>query len=69
MLWKLAHPFDLDDDEVADAQIMVEEMKALFPEHEPMPAEIGNLVVPEVMAGGQEIGRATLYHCFFTDAW
>lgn len=66
---RLFHPFDLDDDEIADAQIMVDEMKALFPEHEPMPPNIGNIVVPDVMAGNQRIGKATLYHCFFTDAW
>lgn len=63
------YPFDLNDDEVADAQIMVDEMKLLYPEHEPMPPEVGNIVVPDVMAGNQMIGRATLYNCFFTDAW
>lgn len=63
------YPFELDEDEVADAQIMVDEMKVLFPQHEPMPPNIGNLVVPDVMAGNQMIGRATLYHCFFTDSW
>ena len=63
------YPFDLDDDEIADAQIMVDEMKVLYPEHEPMPPDIGNIVVPDVMAGNQAIGRATLYQCFFTDAW
>jgi hypothetical protein len=47
----------------------VDEMKLLFPQHEPMPPNIGNLVVPDVMAGNQMIGRATLYHCFFTDSW
>lgn len=63
------HAFDLDEDEKADAQIMIDEMKLLFAEHEPMPPEIGNIVVPDVMAGNQELGKATLYHCFFTDSW
>jgi hypothetical protein len=66
---RLFQPFNLYDDELVDAQIMVEEMKALFPEHEPMPPEIGNIVVPSVMAGNQAIGKATLYHCLFTDSW
>lgn len=61
--------FDLDDDEKADAQIIVDEMKQLFPEHEPMLPDIGNIVVPDVMAGNQELGKATLYHCLFTDSW
>ena len=63
------YPFDLNDDEVADAQVMVEEMKLLYPEHEPMPQNVGNIVVPDVMAGNQFIGKTTLYQCFFTDAW
>lgn len=61
--------FDLDDDETTDAQVMVGEMKLLFPDYEPMPPEIGNIVVPDVMAGNQELGKATLYHCFFMDSW
>lgn len=61
--------FDLDDDEKADAQVMIDEMKLLFPGHEPMPPNIGNIVVPDVMAGNQELGKVTIYHCFFTDSW
>jgi hypothetical protein len=66
---KRLHPFDLDDDEKVDAHVMVEEMSRLFPKHEPMPSDVGNLVVPDVMAGNQGLGKATLYHCFFTDSW
>jgi hypothetical protein len=66
---KKLQAFVLDDDEKADAQVMIDEMNLLFPAHEPMPPDIGNIVVPDVMAGNQELGKATLYHCFFTDSW
>lgn len=62
-------PFNLCDDETVDAQVMVNEMALLFPKHEPMPPEVGNVVVPDIMAGNQGIGKATVYHCFFTDGW
>lgn len=67
-VWRL-HPFDLADDEITDVEAMVAEMKRLFPHHEPMPEEIGNIVVPDVLVGNQLLGMATIYHCFFTDSW
>ncbi len=67
-VWRL-HPFDLADDEVAEADVMVDEMKTLFPNHEPMPEKVGNIVVPDVLAGNQLLGMATIYQCFFTENW
>lgn len=63
------HSFDLYEDEKMDAQIMLDEMHALFPDHEPMPAEVGNIIVPDVTACDRWPGTTTLYHCFFTDGW
>jgi hypothetical protein len=67
---KRLHSFELHEDEMADAQIMLEEMIALFPNHEPMPADSGNIAVPDVTACDRWPGTTTLYHCFFfTDRW
>ncbi|MBK9260183.1 MAG: hypothetical protein IPM54_10145 [Polyangiaceae bacterium] len=67
-VWRL-HPFDLADDEIADARAMVDEMKKYFPDHEPLPEEIGNIVVPDVLVCNQLLGMGTIYHCLFTDSW
>ncbi|MFO0587291.1 MAG: hypothetical protein U0441_07125 [Polyangiaceae bacterium] len=34
---------------------------------EPMPPEIGRLVVPDIALGSRRLGEATLYDCLFTD--
>ncbi len=49
------------------ARAVVEEIEATFPGYEPMPPEVGNVVVPDVVAGNKGMGEATLYHCLFTD--
>jgi hypothetical protein len=62
--------FDLSPDEQTYARVVVDEIAATFGDHyEPMPPEIGNVVVPDVVAGNKVIGEATLFHCLFTDNW
>lgn len=61
--------FTFSPDEEPHARTLTEEILAVFPGYEPMPPEIGNIVVPDVVAGVKPLGKTTLYHCLFTDAW
>ena len=54
------------DDEAAYWQALAGELESTFG-HEPLPHEIGELVVPDVVAGNRARGEATLYDCLFTD--
>lgn len=61
--------FIFSPDEEPYAQALKEEIESIFPGFEPMPPEIGNQVVADVVAGNQTMGQTTLYHCLFTDSW
>jgi hypothetical protein len=47
----------------------MEEIAVVFPGYEPMPPELGNQIVPDVVAGNQPMGKTTIYHCLFSDCW
>jgi hypothetical protein len=51
------------------AQVLTEEILTIFPGYEPMPPELGNVPVPDVVDGIRSMGSKTLYHCLFTDTW
>jgi hypothetical protein len=61
--------FTFSPDEEPYAQAIIAEIDAVFPRYEPMPPEIGNQIVSDVAVGNQLIGKATLYHCLFTECW
>lgn len=61
--------FTFTPDEEPYARIITEEILSVFPGYEPMPPEIGNIVVPDVVAGTKLMGKTTLFHCLFTDVW
>jgi hypothetical protein len=61
---------ELSPDEQLYARALAEEIATTFGDHyEPMPPEMGNVVVPDVVAGNKVMGEATLFHCLFTDNW
>jgi hypothetical protein len=45
------------------------EIEATYSGYEPMPLDVGNVIVPDVFVGNQSLGEGTLFHCLFTDAW
>jgi hypothetical protein len=45
------------------------EIEAAYPGFEPIPPELGNEVVPDIIARGTEAGRSTIYHCLFSPWW
>ena len=67
--WSQQIRFTFSPDEEPHARVLAEEIASTFPDHEPMPPEIGNVVVPDVVAGTRRLGATTLYHCLFTDTW
>lgn len=60
---------NLSPDEQSVARILTDEILAVFPGVEPMPSEIGNMTVPDVVDGIKSQGDKTLYQCLFTDRW
>jgi hypothetical protein len=64
---KLARSLEIASDEEPFVKAIAEEIETAFPGYEPMPAEVANMVVPEVLAGP---GRpATITGCLFSDDW
>lgn len=62
--------FDLSPDEQPYGRAIEEEIKMTFgSDFEPMPPEIGKIIVPDVVPGLKIMGEATLYDCLFSDAW
>jgi hypothetical protein len=61
--------FSFTPDEEPHARTIAREILSLFTGYEPIPPEIGNAIVPDVVAGNQAMGQTTLYHCLFTDVW
>ena len=67
--WSQEIRFTFAPDEEPYARAVTEEILSIFPDREPLPPEIGNIVVPDVVAGNQSMGQTTLFHCLFTDTW
>lgn len=61
--------FAFSPDEEPHVQAITEEILSVFPGYKPIPSEIGNVIVPDVVAGNKMMGQTTLYLCLFTDAW
>ena len=65
----LDNMLDFSPDEKPCVPVIVEELRAAFAGYEPMPPEIGNLVVPEAVTHFKMMGEATIYGCLFTPYW
>jgi hypothetical protein len=51
------------------ARGLAQELEATFPGYEPMPPDIGKVVVPDVCTNIRGMGEATLYDCLLADLW
>jgi hypothetical protein len=60
---------ELSADEVPFSTGIAEEIRSAFPEHEIMPAAVGNTIVPEIRVGGHFFGEATIFDALFSDHW
>ena len=58
--------FDLSSTELPFARGIAEEIEISFPDHEPVPPEVGNVIVPEVSSELPHRGVATLFECLFS---
>lgn len=58
--------FDLSSSELPFARAIAEEIEISFPDHEPLPPEVGNMIVPEVSTELPHPGVATLFECLFS---
>jgi hypothetical protein len=67
--WSQQIRFTFTASEEPYARAITEEIQSVFPGYEALPPELGHMPVPDVAAGNMPLGRATLYHCVFTDAW
>lgn len=61
--------FDFSVDEQPYAAWIAREVEATWGGYQPMPPEIGKLVVPDVATDLPGLGEATLYDCLFSDDW
>ena len=61
--------FTFAADEEPYVREIVREIEATYSGYEPMPPEVGNVIVPDVFVTNQCLGEGTLFHCLFTDAW
>lgn len=57
--------FRLSEEEALFARGLVEEIEAAFPDHLPMPPEVGQMILPDV-SDRHELGETTLFDCLFT---
>jgi hypothetical protein len=60
--------FQLSPDEVPYARGIAQEIEASYPDHEPMPPEVGKVVLPDLNVL-HDFGEVTLYDCLFTSNW
>jgi hypothetical protein len=60
--------FDLSSEERPSASKIAQEIEATWG-YEPLPPEIGNVIVPDVATELRETGEATLHDCLFSDSW
>jgi hypothetical protein len=58
--------FELSEDEEPFARGIVEEIEAAFPDHDPMPPEVGQVILPDVN-DLHAFGEVTLFDCLFTE--
>jgi hypothetical protein len=58
--------FNLSSVELPFARGIAEEIEISFPDHEPMPPEVGNVIVPDVSTELPHPGFATLFECMFS---
>jgi hypothetical protein len=58
--------FDLSSVELPFATAIAEEIALSFPDHEPMPPEVGNVIVPEISSELPPPAVATLFECLFS---
>jgi hypothetical protein len=61
--------FTFTGDEEPYVREIVREIEATYSGYEPMPPDVGNVIVPDVVAGLKLMGETTLYHCLFSDDW
>lgn len=61
--------FTFPPDEDPYVRTITGEILSVFPGYELIPPEVGNVIVPDVVAGNKMMGQTTLYLCLFTDAW
>lgn len=60
--------FDLSPDERPYAAWIAQDIEATWG-YEPMPPDVGKVIVPDVATNLRLLGEATLYDCLFTDNW
>ena len=59
---------ELSPEEQPYAAAMAREIETTYG-YEPMPPEIGNIIVPEVETASRRSGEATIYTCLMSDQW
>lgn len=60
--------FRLSPDELPYARGIAEEIEASYPDHAPMPPEIGKVILPDLNVL-HDFGEVTLHDCLFTSNW
>jgi hypothetical protein len=60
--------FEPSPEEQPYAEALTREIEATFG-GEPMPPEVGNVIVPDVATNTCMLGEARLYDCLFSDQW
>jgi hypothetical protein len=61
--------FTFAADEEPYTRGLIAEIEATYPGHEPMPPEVGQVIVPDVVTSRRFINTATLFDCLFSDEW
>ena len=56
-------------DEEAYARDVAQEIERAYPGHEPIPPELGDMVIPDVALDTVGLGEATIYHCLLGTHW
>lgn len=59
--------FDFTPEERAAVGVLVQEIEVTFVDHEPMPPEIGGVIVPDVATSSRPLGAATIGHCLIAE--
>jgi hypothetical protein len=63
---RMIRSFDFSPEELPYARAIAEDIETHW-EHERMPPEVGNVIVPDVAPPGRLFGEATLYHCLLSE--
>ena len=61
--------FTFTADEEPYVREIVREIEATYSGYEPMPPDVGHVIVPDVVAGLKLMGETQLFHCLFSDDW